>query len=255
MTTPNSNLAVGGLYLALPTYDGWRVNMQSVLHAAANPAPFRGVRVDDAGTSLLALNFNEMWARALNERSAGITHFAMLHADVVPHSRMWVGDMRRIMDSTGASVLSVVLPIKDQRGLTTTGLYGETDHTLRKRFTLKEVYQQPPTFTHERLLVNTGLMMIDFRASWVEQFCFKMNDEIRRKPSGEYYATAESEDWYFSRRARELGATIVATREIAASHLGSAFYDNTSPWGEAYDSGGNLTVHNQPPIIQEGIST
>src|SRR4051812_48922453 len=133
--------------------------MQCVMQAGAHPAPFSGIRVDDVGSSLLALNFNEMWARALNARSQGITHFVMLHADVVPHSATWVGQLRSIMDRHAASVLSVVLPIKDQRGLTTTGLYSPGDPRLRRRLTLQEVYQQPPTFTHEHLLVNTGLMM------------------------------------------------------------------------------------------------
>jgi GT2 family glycosyltransferase len=199
-----------------------------------NPAPFAGVRLDDVGSSLLAHNFNEMWARALNARHQGITHFAMLHSDVMPHSPTWVGEMRAIMDRVGASVLSVVLPIKDRRGLTSTAV-DRANIWAPRRLTLSEAYAQPATFTHERLLLNTGCMMVDLRQGWVERAHFTVNDAIRQKPSGEFYAVAESEDWFFSRRARLEGASLYATREIAASHFGGSNFDNTSAWGEEVD--------------------
>jgi hypothetical protein len=234
--------------MALPTYDGSRLNLQAVMQAVAHPAPFAGVRIDDQGCSLLANNFNAMWARALNERSNGITHFLMLHADVIPLSPNWVGEMHEIMQQVGASVLSVILPIKDHWGLTTTAM--ERNHVWApRRLTMKEVYQQPPTFTHERLLVNTGLMMVDFRSSWVERAYFTINDAIGRKPSGEFYARAESEDWFFSRLARSLGATLFATREIAATHFGPACYDNASGWGDMEtDPGGDRLIEPALPM-------
>lgn len=239
-----------GLYLALPTYNGSRTNSHAILCAATFPAPFAGIRPDDVGSSLLAHNFNGMWARALNERARGITHFVMLHSDVFPHSQTWLGEMHAIMERVGASVLSVVLPLKDHWGVTTTAL-DRANIWSPKRLTMKEIYaeNQPATFTHEKLLVNTGLMMVDFRAPWVEQAYFAMRDEIRQKPSGEYYAVAESEDWFFSRKARELGATLYATREIAASHFGGANFDNTSAWGTMETEPGrcrDLSEHGRP---------
>lgn len=78
---------------------------------------------------------------------------------------------------------------------------------------------------------------------WVERAYFTINDEIRRKPDGEFYAVVEPEDWFFSRKARELGATLFATREIAASHFGANNFNNTSPWGELEkDSGGQMSM-------------
>jgi hypothetical protein len=223
------------LYLALPSYDGLRINayaiLQPILQAAKGRSPFRGVLVDDVGYSALAHNFNGMWARALNARAKGITHFVMLHSDVMPQSPTWAEDMYRIMERERASVLSVVLPLKDQRGLTSTAI-DTGDIWAPRRLALTEIFLHPPTFAHERLLVNTGLMMVDFRAPWVEKVHFTLNDEIRQNPSGEFYAAIEPEDWFFSRRARELGARLVATREIAASHYGSAEFLNTTPWGD-----------------------
>jgi GT2 family glycosyltransferase len=223
---------MNGLYLALPSYNGSRTNTHAILCAAARPAPFAGVRPDDVGSSLMANNFNEMWARALNARAQGFTHFVMLHSDVMPHSGTWVGEMHAIMERVGASVLSVVLPLKDHQGLTSTAL-DRANVWNPKRLTMKEIYgeNQPSTFTHDRLLVNTGLMMVDFRDPWVEQAYFTIRDEIRQKPDGQFYAAAESEDWFFSRKARELGAKLFATREIAASHFGGSNFDNTSAWG------------------------
>ena len=44
-------------------------------------------------------------------------------------------------------------------------------------------------------------------------------------------AVGMSEDWAFSRRARALGATLYATREVSIVHSGMKDYRNDSAWG------------------------
>ena len=114
------------------------------------------------------------------------------------------------------------------------GVGDEDPHWRVKRLTLNEIYNDyEPTFTHEKLLVNTGLMLVDLRKTWVENVWFAFEDKIIPDPKapGNFKAVGISEDWFFSRRARELGAKLFATREVAVRHVGSADYSNASAWG------------------------
>ena len=73
------------------------------------------------GGSLLANSINRLWVQALNERTDhGWTHFAMHHADVQAPAG-WVDTLADEMARVGADVISAVVPIKDYRGLTSTG--------------------------------------------------------------------------------------------------------------------------------------
>lgn len=238
LSTPFGNPDAGVLHFAAPTYSGGRYNTQAVVSACTNPAPFRGVAFDENAHSALALNFNAMWCRALNARDRGVTHFLMLHNDVIPHEPGFVGQMANIMEQTGASVLSVVLPIKDTRGLTSTA-FDTGDVFSPRRITMSELASMPSTFTHPSLLVNTGLMLVDLRGPWVEEIYFTINDRITRAPDGQFCAQMEPEDWFFSRKAHQLGARVFATREVRASHFGGRDYDNTGTWGTVLHDGGD----------------
>lgn len=220
-----------GLYLALPSYDGSRLNSVAVTNALFNRGPFASVATDDAGSSLLANNFNTMWASALNARRKGVTHFAMLHADVFPHSPTWLADLLALMEQTSADVLSAIVPIKDDRGLTSTALETKNPWCPR-RLTIRELEAQAPTFTDPRILVNTGMMLVDMRRPWIERVHFTVNDAIAVDDSGRFYAQVEPEDWFFSRAAKRNGATLWATRALAVTHLGHARYPNYGGWGD-----------------------
>jgi len=146
--------------------------------------------------------------------------------------------MMSIMEKHRADVLSVVVPLKNDKGLTSTALdmaVGDEDpHWRVKRLTLNEIYNDyEPTFTHEKLLVNTGLMLVDLRKPWVENVWFAFEDKIIPDPKipGYFKAVGVSEDWFFSRRACELGAKLYATREISVLHAGTTEYSNASAWG------------------------
>jgi GT2 family glycosyltransferase len=224
------------VYIGIPTYDG-RVhkNLTTALQKASANQYKKITSIITC--SLLPRAFNLLYAHALNERKNGVTHFCLLHDDIVPEP-LWLDKMMRIMGEVKADVLSAVVPIKDDTGLTSTALdvmvEGGLPHWNLKRLTLSEIYTQyPPTFTHDKLLLNSGLMLVDLRKPWTDKAWFAFEDQIIPDPGkpGEFMAVGISEDWFFSRRALELGAKLFATREVALIHTGSHDYSNTSAWG------------------------
>lgn len=214
--------------IGVPTYDGnVNFNCVSALTKATQTVKFDRMFVKH---SVLTKTFNMLWAHALNERANGLTHFAMLHADIAPED-WWLDKMLRIMMKHGADVLSAVVPIKSHQGLTSTALETDDEWACR-RLTLREVYAMAPTFTDDGLLVNTGLMLVDMRKPWVEQVCFRFEDDVIKR-NGKWEAVSVSEDWCFSLMAKKYHARLFATREVALTHTGSATYPNTSAWGTA----------------------
>jgi hypothetical protein len=205
---------------AVPTYDGQRVNAQALVQLNAC-----GVEVVEMRLSLLTRAFNECWVHALNLRSEGATHFLMLHADVVPVEGTWPVQMLHLMQKHGSDVLSAVLPIKSGGGFTSTAVETEDVWSPRK-LTLKEVMERPGTWTEERLLVNTGLMLVDIAKPWADHVYFSTSDRIRRSGDGQWVAECQPEDWSFSRRVREEGGSVWATREVRALHAGWSSWAN-----------------------------
>lgn len=220
------------VFVAIPTYDG---RVEEGLIGSVNQAAAHGAKVVRVGRySLLAHNFNNLWCQALNERKElGITHFAMIHSDIVPEPA-WLQKMLNIMREHKADVLSAIVPLKGASGLTSTAVDRPTedDPWMNQRLTLKELYKMSPTITDERLLINSGLMLVDFTQPWVEEIHFEINDQICKDPeSGRFYAKCESEDWGFSRKAHKLGKSLYATREVMVKHIGQATFVNTEAWG------------------------
>lgn len=184
--------------------------------------------------SWLTKNFNSLYARALNMRvERGITHFCLLHDDISVNDPWWLDRMLDLMAEHHADVLSVVVPIKNGSGITSTALdevVGPDRHI--RRLTLHEVFNQfPATFTHEKLLLNTGVMLVDVRRTWADLAWFDFMDKIVREDSGVFRAVGLPEDWGFSRKAAALGARLFATREIKVTHHGRGAFGNHGPWG------------------------
>lgn len=185
--------------------------------------------------SCLPRNFNELLCAALNAREDGITHFCMLHSDVVPHGESWLDVLVEEMNKCQADILSVVIPIKTHQGVTSTALDIPVDGSVHywrpRRLTMTEIYQNyPETFTDDKLLINTGLMMIDIRGAWAEKVWFEFEDIIY-KDGKKFVAQNVPEDWNFSRRAKQQGAKIFATRKVGVTHYGHTGYGNISIWG------------------------
>ena len=199
--------------------------------------------------SLLAGNFNQLWAMALNnQKQHKIKWFAMLHADVAPE-KYWLDKMIAIAEKHDADLLSAVVPFKDKSGLTSTALSSDDPYLVRSRLTLAQVQKLPATFDagdvcklfeiHElplpMLLVNTGCMLLRLDRSWSPQVYFTINDQLRQNNEGKYYSATEPEDWFISRLVHGFGGKVMATREVKAQHIGMYRYDNQQVWGSDVD--------------------
>ena len=193
--------------------------------------------------------FNDVWVTALNLCEMGqYTHFAMLHSDIAAQGQ-WLNELLGELDKTGAALVSAIAPIKDRRGVTSSGI-GDPENCWGplRRFTMAELDKFPETFnaTHAGypggiLLHNTGCWVADMRHP-----CFYKTDEtgalrcnfdfrhrIYREPEREnrWINVRESEDWYFSRQIHELGGISYITRKAKLYHLGTTEFPNWGPWG------------------------
>jgi len=199
-------------------------------------------------SGILPRAFNYLLADALNDRAEGATHFLLWHNDIVPLEPGFLDKMLALMQTHQCDVLSVVSPIKDMRGLTTTALdtHPENPHWV-KRLTMKEIYESyPPTWSDEKLLINTGLMLVNMTKPWVENICFNFQETIFKDMKGIYRAAGVSEDWLFSRQAKLLGAKLAVTREISIQHVGYTDFPNTSVWGQLETD--NFVPRETPPF-------
>ena len=226
--------------------------LRAVLEASTGKGISLDVKILDG--SLLAKNFNRAWATGLNARkesASGPLYFVMLHADIITEA-FWldklIGEYRR----ADLDVLSAIVPIKDFRGLTTTG-YAEPGQTSVTRFTVNEVAELPETFTAadcpsgKALMVNSGLWIADLRKPWISEAwplhfngnkfktfpCFSIMDWIRQEENGDYVDCCVSEDWLWSHWLHEHGVKVGATRVIKLWHRGSWDFPAHDPhWGQ-----------------------
>lgn len=242
------------LCIGIPSYDGQ--NSSRLGAALMNEARLPDVprfTVAHKSSSLLAFSFNQLWCTALNNRHL-FSHFLMIHADIVPQKTGWLKQILAEMERVGADVLSATVPLKDEKGLTSTALLPDltSAHRLgekrarRRRLALRELENFPQTFDARAavnalglaaeykkpaLLVNTGFMLVDLRRAWVEEAFFTINDCVWKRADGKFACDVEPEDWFFSVRAAQLGAKVFATRSIALHHLGIMPFPNEGNWG------------------------
>lgn len=201
-------------------------------------------------SSLLPSAFNFIWCTGLNNRERlNITHLCMLHADVGPTDPDWLVKLMQQMEEAEVDVLSAVIPIKDAKGLTSTavdiGDHPDCDSWMCRRITMREVFDLPEVFTAEEayaklypgwphrktLLINTGMMLVDFRKPWVQRAAFGFSDRIEFIKDAGYVNRCESEDWKFARWLDKEGIPYAATRGVRLSHAGRAEFPNHEKWG------------------------
>lgn len=200
------------------------------------------VTVPHLSSSLLAANFNGLWCAALNEEYSGdgVDYFAMLHSDIGPED-FWLDSLIAELEEKDLDVLGVVAPIKDNRGLTSCAVDGDSTWRPRCRITMKELARLPSTFTSDHvggnLLINTGCWVCKFDLEWATKVKFTINDRIVfNQTTNKYMAECEPEDWYFSRLCHELGLRIGCTRKVKLHHRGEIDYSNQNSWGNDFDA-------------------
>lgn len=194
-------------------------------------------------------DMNTLWVQALNMAKRGeITHFAMLHSDIHP-SIGWIDTLASEMVRLGADMISTTVALKDNRGLSSTGVGSPDDPwNAFRRFTMRELHEMPETFgiadtphPDRYLLHNTGCWLADLRnpAWWtvdadgflVATLSFPVAAQLM--PDGTVEHRRESEDWYFSRKIAGLPLKTFATRKVTTAHYGDTPYMNDRPWGDS----------------------
>jgi hypothetical protein len=223
------------VFLAMPLYGGPIPEALTGLYLAtrqSHPWKFQW-----RSGSVLTHVFNQLWCDALNSRAEqGWTHFAMMHADIEAPAG-WLDVLIQEQSRVGADVLAAVIPFKDPRGLTTTGLR-DRGTGLTRRLTLHEAHQLPETFCAadidptKDLAINTGLWVCDFTKPWVEEVCFTCRDRIVKGSDGVFRARALGEDWGFSAWCARKGLKVFATRKVAVAHHGKIGFRNDAAWGQ-----------------------
>lgn len=197
------------------------------------------VGVASPGTSLINHCFNKCWKQALNMRRAGaVTHFAMLHSDIAPEAG-WLDVLAEELQRLDADVVSAVVPIKNNRGLTSTAVQVSEDlwgPPMPRRLTMREAYDLPQTFGSEDvggpILLNTGCWIADLtRPCFRDLIWFESLERLVEQPNGEVVEQCISEDWLFSARLHHRGAKLYATRKVSLKHIGECEYSNSHAWG------------------------
>lgn len=237
------------IVLVTPTYDG---TLHLEVAAQVTQAQLNTklpVESYSGQTSFLTLQFNKFWCYALNDKS--VTHFVMLHADVLPQSRKWLNDLVGLADAKQADVLSAVCRLKREDGATSTALARGSEYGDYRRLTIREAHQLPQTFNAEdvarlfewnivesRLLVNTGCMVVRMnRRAVLETMRFTVNNWIRKDTHGKFYPISEPEDWEWSEQAASKGLSVWATTAVPITHKGHKDYDSACDEGLEHDPG------------------
>lgn len=233
------------IFVAIPSYG-------NVIHSDILPAFMDASKKDRVAhlsmlnLSSLTMCYNLLFAKALNANKAhGLTHFLLWHSDIVPLEIGWLDRLTELMNEYKADIMGVFSPLKDHTGTTSTSIdlleeERDPDKENIVRYTLKDLYENhPPTFTHERLILNTGLLLIDLRKKWLhdgDPMFFQYSDSIIKDKDGDFQVRGLPECIHFSRAARKKGAKLYATREIKIKHWGATGYPNTHGWGSSVPS-------------------
>jgi len=212
--------------------------------------------------SLLTANCNILWAMALNWYEAKqVDWFAMIHSDVQPEP-FWIDRLIAEADAHAADVMSAVIPIKNDTGLTSTAISDPNDDCGRfVRLTTSQVRHPsfPVTFDGDKavqalrslpenlrieapagakLLCNTGCMVCRL-GSWCDPTKVYF-DEVTRftRINSQWRPFIRSEDWFFTGQATAAGAKVMATTTLKVLHLGATVFPNDKVWGSPLDQEG-----------------
>lgn len=213
-------------------------------------------------SSLLTQNCNGLWCRGLNLRRYGFTWWAMLHADITPEE-YYLDKLHDIAEHHQADFVSAMVPIKNDKGVSSTALAHPSNPWLPGvRLSMAQLHHPsfPKTFDvggavhalkklpeglrvdypQTYLLANTGCCICRLDRKWATRVWFENHDRI--EPLGDpndlktdWYAQAQSEDWWFSQRIAALGGKVMVTQEVVTRHRGYKDYRSDETWGRPID--------------------
>lgn len=205
------------------------------------------------GISLLARNFNYMFSMAYND---GFDYIFYIHSDIGVHSRnglSWVDNIILRMQQSGAAVISTVVPIKNDLGVTSTAIQlSKISPYPLKRLTVKQLgsIKQTPLIDRETvcrvmdlnpsdvgaLLVNTGVMCMNLKEfDWTKWSGFNIFDKIVWNTKKKAKGFTIPEDWHLSIWLHSMGWPYYVSKELKVIHGGYNEYFNYGNWGEGED--------------------
>lgn len=170
-----------------------------------------------------------------------IDRFCMIHGDIRIRDPFWLNRLVAEQDKCGADLLGVVMPIKDDRDLTSTAMeHIETENV--RRLTMREVCKLAPDATFDaagagfpdyRIMTGTSLWIIKLGLPWIHDVWFEVRDRVVQEPGdGQWISQYTPEDWLFAKRMHLLGRSVMATKCITADHFGKYMYPNDVPSGD-----------------------
>ncbi len=189
----------------------------------------------DMDCGCLPHTFNSLLCQSLDWRDKGkVTHMAMIHSDVTAE-RGWLDLLAEEMHAHDLVAISAVVAIKDpDQDRTSTAIGSRSEPWEAKRYIHRRHHgKMPVTFTgddvcegdDEVLLINTGLMLLDLRHEFWDEFCFVVPTTIRRI-EGRRAPIFRPEDWEMSRELDRAGVRYGATWRPFVEHLGRTSWDN-----------------------------
>lgn len=191
-------------------------------------------------SSMLCESFNGGVAAAKNGK---FDDFAMIHSDIAADPG-WLVPLLKARESVDADICNAAVPIKDERGVTSTAVAYTTDWRERKRrLTIRECLALPETFTIEDirreidpdallLLPNPGLMTMRMGKWFYEWPGFRTESYIEYVEEGDFYRAREiSEDWLLGFYCHEHGIKVAATTAVRTDHIGRKKFSTRQSWG------------------------
>lgn len=274
------------IHLAIPYTHGICVGTMKASYAQpVNYDRSRGVVVDTMSNTVAGHCFNELLVRCLSGQDLPpgrqFDYWCMVHSDVEPFlccrncSGMgcdncngrggmpyWLDAMIDELEASKADVIHAVCCIKDDRGITSTGVGNLDDEwDATRKLTLEEVHRLPETFdlcdvlklweTDEDirgrpgwtfpskrvfLAPNTGCMLWK-RGDWWDDFPgFEQRSKIVRwtDPTGTVRrrASMSPEDWSLGRWCAQHDLRVVGTRKVSTAHFGNHPWSTAASWGK-----------------------
>jgi hypothetical protein len=250
------------VFIGCPTHDG-RIHDGCAKFFYQNNSRQHTVEGAVATFSLITFNCNVLWAVALNRHEAGQADwFAMIHSDIEPEA-FWIDKLIAEADRHSADIMTAVVPIKNESGLTSTAVSHPSDdcrayfrlttsQVLHPNFpvtfdldlavdALRKLPDQlafdPPLPAH--LLCNTGCMVCRLGGAWCDPNKVFF-DEVTsfHRLNGQWTPIIRSEDWFFTAKAAQHGAKVMATTSLKLRHHGVTAFRSDQAWGVPRDAEG-----------------
>lgn len=234
------------VFIGMPSYGGVQPAALQSADLFASKTPGRCLLPKVMPLSHHCGAMNALIATAWNSRrETGANRFAMIHQDVAP-ALWWIDKAEEELTRTGADCLAMVVPIKDEKGMTSVGILNRRTLCTR-RLSMEEICQLPRTFSADDLaaigykehilMPIAGLFYAKLDDRWRNpsggsRFWFESPSRIIEDQAGNWVSAVWDEGWNLSIQMLQAGFKVLASRAVLLNHLGGGVWGNEEPWGE-----------------------